>query len=116
MGEYKLREWMEEREKLNNDSGKNSSVSKDESKIVSTGKSMAQAILAITGGKYDLVTEVPSAFMLPRSPEEQFRMAYHQWTWQSMLAGCQISTFPYSAPANSILLIATNAQVKFHFQ
>ena len=70
MGEYKLREWMEEREKLNNDSGKNSSVSKDESKIVSTGKSMAQAILAITGGKYDLVTEVPSAFMLPRSHQK----------------------------------------------
>ena len=48
MGEYKLCERIEEREKLNNGSGKNIPGSKDKGMTVSSGKSKRQAVLAIS--------------------------------------------------------------------
>ena len=74
-------------------------------------------ILAVTRGKYDLVTKVPSALVLPRLRQKNsfgwLIITYYKP--KSTLAGCQISTFPYCAPTNTLLLIATNAQVKIHF-
>ena len=52
VGEYKPHERMEEREKLNNGSGKNIPGSKDKGKTVSSGKSKPWAILAISSVQF----------------------------------------------------------------
>ena len=68
MGEYKPHERMEEREKLNNGSGKNIPGSKDKGKTVFSGKSKPQAILAISSVQFSC--SVVSDSLRPREPQQ----------------------------------------------